>query len=131
MTKRFPNLIARDRVVSCRPCSAVHASGLACIVTRLMKSPPTVCPPRPRGLLHHVQHREPIDDLAKHRVLAVEVRALTYVKKNCDALVFGPLLAMDITPRFVCLRLSRISSGNLPPQMLDRRPVPVGSPPES
>ena len=43
---------------------------------------------------------------------------LTYVKKNCDALVFGPLLAMDITPRFVCLRLSRISSGNLPPQML-------------
>ena len=30
----------------------------------------------PRRLLHHVQHREPVDDFPKHRVLAVEVRAL-------------------------------------------------------
>ena len=55
---------------------------------------------------------------------------LTYVKKNCEALVLGPELAMDMTPRLVCLSVSRISSGNLPPQMdAPPRPVPVGSPP--
>ena len=34
--------------------------------------------------------------------------------KNWEAFVFGPELAMEIVPRLACLRLSTISSGNLP-----------------
>ena len=52
------------------------------------------------------------------------------VMKNCDPLVFGPLLAMDKTPAPVCFSSRVISSSNLPPNAdTPPRPVPVGSPP--
>jgi hypothetical protein len=37
-----------------------------------------------------------------------------YVMKNWLPLVFGPLFAIDTTPRLLCFSVSTSSSGNLP-----------------